>query len=217
MEKIILGGKEIVIRKLMASDLKNARKFANYINSLIEEDVYLTVNKKYSLKDETVFLKGQIEKMKKKNNVFLIAEAEKKIVGVSNIERMNGKQGHVGLFFLYPVSLLRGTKRMRSPEETSSGCGGVNTPTQEPDLFGISIAREWRGIGLGTILLDEIFKMAKKDFKPSIKMITLDVIADNKPAFSLYRRMGFKKVAVLPRYFQHRGGLLDIIVMNLYL
>jgi hypothetical protein len=38
-------------------------------------------------------------------------------------------------FFLYPVSLLRGTKRMRSPEETSSGCGGVNTPTQEPDLF----------------------------------------------------------------------------------
>ena len=46
----------------------------------------------------------------------------------------NGRNSY--LFFLYPASLLRGTKRMRSPEETSSGCGGVNTPTQEPDLFG---------------------------------------------------------------------------------
>jgi ribosomal protein S18 acetylase RimI-like enzyme len=65
--------------------------------------------------------------------------------------------------------------------------------------------------------MGEILKLAKNDFEPGIKMITLDVIADNKPAFSLYRKMGFKKVAVLPRYFQHRGELLDIVVMNLYL
>jgi hypothetical protein len=62
MEKIILDDKEITIRKLAASDLKNARKFANYINNLIEEDVYLTADKKYSLKQEAEFLKIQIEK-----------------------------------------------------------------------------------------------------------------------------------------------------------
>ncbi|HOI97367.1 MAG: GNAT family N-acetyltransferase [Minisyncoccales bacterium] len=180
MEKIILDDKEITIRKLAASDLKNARKFANYINNLIEEDVYLTADKKYSLKQEAEFLKIQIEKIKKKNSVFLVAEKEKKVIGVASIERMSGKQGHIG-------------------------------------LFGISIAREWRGLGLGTRLIGKIFDMAKKDFEPSIKMITLDVIADNKPAFSLYRKMGFEEVAVLPRYFQHKGGLLDIIVMNLYL
>jgi len=70
---------------------------------------------------------------------------------------------------------------------------------------------------LGTRLVGKILDMGKKDFELSIKMITLDVIADNKPAFSLYRKMGFEEVAVLPRYFQHKGGLLDIIVMNLYL
>jgi hypothetical protein len=32
---------------------------------------------------------------------------------------------------------------MRSPEETSSGCGGVNTPTQEPDLFSDSVIRKF--------------------------------------------------------------------------
>ncbi|UMX47759.1 MAG: GNAT family N-acetyltransferase [Candidatus Nealsonbacteria bacterium DGGOD1a] len=180
MEKIILDGKEITIRRLAPKDLKDAKKFADYINDLIEEDVYLSVNKKYSLRDETVFLKSQIEKIKKKNNVFLVAETEKKIIGVSSIDRMNGKQGHIG-------------------------------------LFGISIAREWRGIGLGTFLIAEIFEMAKNGLDPSIKMITLDVIAKNEPAIRLYRKMGFKKVAVLPKYFRHRGELLDIVVMNLYL
>lgn len=57
-----MDDKEITIRKLAASDLKNARKFANYINNLIEEDVYLTADKKYSLKQEAEFLKIQIEK-----------------------------------------------------------------------------------------------------------------------------------------------------------
>jgi len=180
MEKVTLGEKEIIIRKLVPSDLKKARKFANYINSLIEEDVYLTENKKYNLKDEKAFLKSRIEKIKNGNSIFLVAETENEVVGTSSIERMNGKQGHIG-------------------------------------LFGISIARGWRGVGLGTRLISEIFEMVKKDFEPDIKMITLDVIADNKPAFSLYRKMGFKKVAVLPRYYQHKGELLDIIVMNLYL
>ncbi|MGB2631341.1 MAG: hypothetical protein WBC48_00255, partial [Minisyncoccales bacterium] len=43
------------------------------------------------------------------------------------------------------VSLLRGTKRMRSPEETSSGCGGVNTSTQEPNLLRVSSGCRYAG------------------------------------------------------------------------
>ncbi|MFZ3074100.1 MAG: GNAT family N-acetyltransferase [Minisyncoccales bacterium] len=180
MEKIILSGKEITVRKLAANDLKNARKFANYINSLIKEDVYLSVNKKCSLKEEAAFLKSQIEKIKKQNSIFLVAETEKKIIGVSSIDRMDGKQGHIG-------------------------------------LFGISIADGFRGIGLGSFLIGKIIGMAKKDFKPEIEMITLDAVADNQPAVALYQKTGFRKVAVLPEYFRHRGELLDIVVMNLYL
>lgn len=78
MKKVILDGKEITIRKLADSDLKNARKFVNYINALIEEDVYLTANKKYSLKDELAFLKSQLEKIKKRGSIFLVAEMERK-------------------------------------------------------------------------------------------------------------------------------------------
>jgi hypothetical protein len=79
MEKIILDGKEITIRRLAPKDLKDAKKFADYINDLIEEDVYLSVNKKYSLRDETVFLKSQIEKIKRKIMFFWWLKRKRKL------------------------------------------------------------------------------------------------------------------------------------------
>jgi ribosomal protein S18 acetylase RimI-like enzyme len=117
---------------------------------------------------------------KKRDGVFLFAQSNGEIVGVSSIDRLIGKQGHMG-------------------------------------LFGISIADNYRDIGLGSCLMGKIIEAAKNDLEPKIKMLTLDVIADNIPAIALYRKMGFKKTASLPGYFQHRGGLLDVIVMTLYL
>jgi hypothetical protein len=43
MEKIILAGKEITIRKLAAKDLENTQEFVDYLNSLVKEGAYIDV------------------------------------------------------------------------------------------------------------------------------------------------------------------------------
>jgi len=79
--------------------------------------------------------------------------------------------------------------------------------------FGISIRNGYRGIGLGKYLMKEIIKLAKKELKP--KIIRLSVFPTNKAAIGLYKKLGFKKVAKIPKQIQYKGKLLDEIIMLL--
>lgn len=54
--------------------------------------------------------------------------------------------------------------------------------------FGIIVAPEYRGSGVGSHLLNSLMHMAKERFK--IEVLHLQVYADN-PAIRLYRRFGF--------------------------
>ncbi len=83
--------------------------------------------------------------------------------------------------------------------------------------LGISIRKGYRGIGLGTYLMGKIIKLAEKELKPKPKIIRLSVFPTNKPAQELYRKMGFKKVAKIPKQIRYKGKLLDEIIMLLYL
>ncbi|WP_245639584.1 GNAT family N-acetyltransferase [Viridibacillus arvi] len=62
----------------------------------------------------------------------------------------------------------------------------------------VGISEKARGQGIGTKLFQSIFKWVEGK---SFKRIELTVIRDNKPAYSLYRKMGFElegeKVAAL--------------------
>lgn len=81
--------------------------------------------------------------------------------------------------------------------------------------FGISIKDGYRGIGLGTYLMSQIIKLAKKDLRPKPKFIKLGVFANNPPAIGLYKKMGFKQVARIPKQLQYKGKLVDEIIMLL--
>jgi len=83
--------------------------------------------------------------------------------------------------------------------------------------FGISIRAGYRGAGLGTRLMGEILKLAKKELKPTPKIIRLSVFANNKIATNLYEKMGFKKVARIPKQLVYKGKLIDEVVMLLEL
>jgi len=83
--------------------------------------------------------------------------------------------------------------------------------------FGITIRKDYRRIGLGNYLMKEIIKLAKKELKPKPKIIRLSVFSNNKPAINLYKKHGFKKVAVIPDQLQYKGRLVDQAVMLLYL
>jgi len=63
--------------------------------------------------------------------------------------------------------------------------------------FGISIRKEYRGIGLGKKLMKEVLKLAKRELKP--KIIRLSVFSENKIAPNLYKKFGFKEVARIPK------------------
>jgi ribosomal protein S18 acetylase RimI-like enzyme len=83
--------------------------------------------------------------------------------------------------------------------------------------FGIAIDKNYRGMGLGTKLMAEIIKLAQKELKPCPKIIRLEVLENNKPAQALYKKMGFKKVAKLPKQIQYKGKLVSEFVMLLEL
>lgn len=89
---------KIKIRKLVPADLKRAKEFQEYINSLIKENVMINLNKKRTLKEEREWLKDKLKKIKKKRVVLLIAEDNKKIVGISKVKLMPEKQSHVAEF-----------------------------------------------------------------------------------------------------------------------
>jgi ribosomal protein S18 acetylase RimI-like enzyme len=79
--------------------------------------------------------------------------------------------------------------------------------------LGISVRKEYIGIGLGKKLMKEILKLAKKELKPRPKIIRLSVFSTNKIAQNLYKKLGFKSVAKIPKQVQYKGKLVDEIIM----
>lgn len=174
----IFGGKKINIRLLAASDLKNAKKFQEFINSFIPEQALISFDRTVSLKEERDFLKGTLRQIKKHKQVVLVAECDKKVIGLTDIEKKERRTSHVG-------------------------------------GFGIAICAGFRGIGLGKYLAEEVIRLAKKEIKPRLKIIRLEVFTTNKPAISLYKKIGFKRVAMIPKALQYKGKLVGEYVMLL--
>lgn len=98
METKIFREKKIKIRELSRGDLKRAKAFQDFINSLIEEEAQIMPNKKLSLKEERKWLKEQLRRIKNKKTVFLVAEEGKKVVGTTLINLAEQRQSHIGYF-----------------------------------------------------------------------------------------------------------------------
>ena len=79
-------------------------------------------------------------------------------------------------------------------------------------VFGISLAKEFRGEGIGTLLMEKLIGEAKQHLK-GLKIITLEMFGNNKIAEKLYRKMGFIKYGNLPKGIIYRGTPVDHIYM----
>ena len=75
----------IKIKTLSQNDLKKAKEFQKYINSLIEEEAMILLDQKQTLKEEQEWLKNELKNIKRKIQVMLIAQDGNKIVGISEI------------------------------------------------------------------------------------------------------------------------------------
>ncbi len=70
--------------------------------------------------------------------------------------------------------------------------------------FGIAIAADWRGRGIGTALIAAMIDWARAH--AHIEKIRLGVLAENTRAIALYRRLGFVEEGRRSGEFKLRGG-----------
>ena len=93
---------------------------------------------------------------------------------------------------------------------------GTTVKTKHRGTIGIALRKEYRGLGLGSILFDEVIDIAKN--RKDATQLELDVMKDNVAAKRLYTSKGFVKTGDNPRELRlPNGKYLDGENMVLYL
>ena len=81
--------------------------------------------------------------------------------------------------------------------------------------FGISIAREFWGLGIGRALTAACIDCARR---AGYAQLELDVVADNTSALALYEKLGFTEYGRNPKGFRSRStGYQELVLMRLAL
>ena len=78
--------------------------------------------------------------------------------------------------------------------------------------FGISVALEFRGQGIGEKLMELTFSESIKKLT-EIKIIDLEVFGQNQIAQNLYRKLGFIEYGKLPSGLKRKGTFDDAVYM----
>lgn len=73
--------------------------------------------------------------------------------------------------------------------------------------LGIAIVKQWRGKGVGHLLLTELIQRSEEKWHP--RNIYLHVVLANTKAYQLYKSLGFRIIAQLPGWFEYNGKYLD--------
>lgn len=79
-------------------------------------------------------------------------------------------------------------------------------------VFGLSVASEFRGEGIGSLVMKLTLEEALKNML-ELKIITLGVFSNNSLAMDIYKKFGFIEYGRLPKGVLHRGQYVDHIYM----
>ncbi len=90
-----------------------------------------------------------------------------------------------------------------------------NKTAHTVELVGNYVDKDYRGQGVGSMMMEAIINEAKSN--PKIKKIILDVVATQLPGIKLYEKYGFKKVGKRKDQFFHDGKYYDLIQMEKFL
>jgi ribosomal protein S18 acetylase RimI-like enzyme len=90
----------------------------------------------------------------------------------------------------------------------------AGSATRHVAYLGMAVARDWRGRGVGTALMDEAIRWGRE---MGVEKIALSVYPHNHAARALYRKFGFQEEGRLTGHSKKTLGYLDEIVMGLWL
>ena len=93
-----------------------------------------------------------------------------------------------------------------------AGYGILSVAAGEAHVLNLCVDPEYRRLGYGDRLLDEMLARAKS---AAVKEIFLEVRPSNVNALSLYRKKGFRQIAHRRAYYQARYGREDAAVLSL--
>lgn len=79
-------------------------------------------------------------------------------------------------------------------------------------LLEVHILKDYRNLGLGKYLMNEVLKLAKSKLAKT-KMVRLSIFSNNNIAISLSRGMGFKKMVEIPQQVSSNGVVADEVIM----
>lgn len=99
-------------------------------------------------------------------------------------------------------SLLLIATRENEILATFNATGFQNRRMRHVAVLGISILEEWRGLGLGSLLFENLIGWAKDN--PFLEILVLETFSDNADALKLYKKFGFEIDGVRKNYF--KGG-----------
>ncbi|MBK3496435.1 GNAT family N-acetyltransferase [Viridibacillus sp. YIM B01967] len=98
-----------------------------------------------------------------------------------------GREGDKALIAINKDNQKVGAVWYRLFDEYNKGYGYVDNNTPE---LGIAISKDARGMGLGTLLMNQIIQIAIEE---EYKSISLSVDPDNSDAVHIYKKIGFKQ------------------------
>jgi ribosomal-protein-alanine N-acetyltransferase len=95
-------------------------------------------------------------------------------------------------------------------EERVVGYGILSIAAGEAHILNLCVDLEYRALGYGERLLDELLHRARS---AAVREIFLEVRPSNKTAIALYRKKGFHQIAARPAYYQAHDGREDAAVL----
>lgn len=144
-----------------------------------------------TLSKEQTFIRFQGEKVSLGHETKYLNDQIKRIIKKTTVE-----------LFVFCNNKLIGISSIDMKDKTESHEG----------VFGLSIAKEYRGEGIGTILMKIVLEEAERHM-PQLKIVTLGIFDGNLIAKDMYEKFGFKEYGRLPKGILYKGKYIDHIYM----
>ncbi|SDC43953.1 Protein N-acetyltransferase, RimJ/RimL family [Melghirimyces thermohalophilus] len=94
--------------------------------------------------------------------------------------------------------------------------GGKKKRLRHTGTFGMSVRKDWRGQGVGSLLFNQLINWAA--LHPELEKLCLEVLAANHRAIRLYRKVGFSEEGrLLKQVRREDGSYTDLIQMGRFL